>query len=81
VKFWLDGSFTTHKPEPEDVDFVVIAPSHSLTNGTPENDEFAESLNDKNDEPRSLFKCHAQIFFEGLPSGFANDLEADTRRH
>jgi hypothetical protein len=80
-EIWLDGSFTTHKLEPEDVDFIVFAPIAVLETASQELDEFIEWMNDNHDEPKTLFKCHTQIVFEGAQNDYANDLIGDTRSH
>jgi hypothetical protein len=78
---WLDGSFTTQKLEPDDVDFIVFAPMSVLNNESPEMDEFVEWMNGNKDEPKKLFKCHTQIIFEDAESQYANDLIVETRTH
>jgi hypothetical protein len=78
---WLDGSFTTQKLEPEDVDFIIFAPMAVLDTESEELDEFIEWMNDNSDEPKKLFKCHTQIIFEGAEHEYANDVIGDTRSH
>lgn len=80
-EIWLDGSFITQKQDPEDVDFIIFAPMSMLGTENPELDKFIDWMNDKKDEPKTLFKCHTQIIFEGATNEYANDLIGDTRNH
>jgi hypothetical protein len=78
---WLDGSFITQKVEPDDVDFIVFAPMAILQTENPQLAEFIDWMNDNEDEPKKLFKCHTQIVFEDAQNQYANDLIGDTRKH
>jgi hypothetical protein len=80
-EIWLDGSFTTQKIEPDDVDFIVFAPMSMLEVESPELNDFIHWMNENEDEPKKLFRCHTQIVFEGATSEYANDVISETRAH
>lgn len=80
-EIWLNGSFTTQKVDPDDVDFIVFAPIAVLEIDSPELEEFIEWMNGNKDEPKKLFKCHTEIIFEDAETQFANDLIGETRKH
>ena len=65
---WLNGSFTTQKPEPDDVDFILIAASHYRSAGTQEQQDLIEWLINREDEPKTAFKCHTDCVLE-FPEG------------
>lgn len=58
-EMWVDGSFTTKKQEPDDVDIVVYAPSEFFDNGTAEQQAFLNWLSDDKDKVKTLFSCHS----------------------
>lgn len=67
-EMWVNGSFMTQKPEPDDVDIVVYAPATFFDGGTVKQREFLNWLADDRDTVRALFSCHTAAIAE-YPAG------------
>jgi hypothetical protein len=78
---WLDGSYTTQKLEPDDVDFVFIMSSHYRTEGTPEQQHLIEWLINREDEPKKLFLCHTYVILEFPADSPWYQLALDEKKH
>ena len=59
-ELWVDGSFVTAKLEPDDADIVLIAPSHFFDNGTKEQQEILDWLEDRQEREsiKRDYHCH-----------------------
>jgi hypothetical protein len=67
---WIDGSFLTHKVDPDDVDFVVDIPVDFLPLATAEQQSFIENLSDQ--LYRTSDDLHSFVMFnapQGHPLG------------
>lgn len=79
---WLDGSFTTEKLEPDDVDFIVIAAARYRMEGTKEQAELIEWLISREDEPKHVFRCHTDVVLEFPKSSpILHDLAEENKAH
>jgi len=58
-EMWVDGSFTTQKQEPDDVDVVVYTAAEYFDKGTQEQQDFLNWLSDDKDKVKALFSCHS----------------------
>ncbi len=75
---WIDGSFLTIKEEPDDVDFVLLTPSKFFNQGTDEQVEFLDQLEDthKKLSIRQQYHCdsHAFAIYPKTSSNYVLDL-------
>ena len=60
-ELWVDGSFLTHKPEPGDIDFIVLVSHDDFFAAEGARKEFFDWLIDNDDEPKTVFACHTQL--------------------
>ncbi len=60
AEVWVDGSFLTEKPNPEDVDFVLCVRASVYDEGT---EAVREALEWIKDDLKSLHKCDSHLFF------------------
>jgi hypothetical protein len=63
-EMWVNGSFTTKKAEPDDVDIVVYVPAVFFDKGTEQQREFLNWLSDDRDKVKALFSCHSAAIAE-----------------
>jgi hypothetical protein len=61
AEVWIDGSFTTQKPEPEDIDMVFLLNRSDIDNLTGNKAVFFESLLLQRDEVRSRY--HVDVYY------------------
>lgn len=59
IELWLDGSFVTCKPEPEDIDVVVLAEAKALKTLSPGQRTALRRLFQDSAATRSRYGCHA----------------------
>jgi hypothetical protein len=77
---WLDGSYLTEKPEPDDIDIALLVDDDILGRLTPSALDTYNSLIDNHFETKTRYKCdlysidqadfHARAYWRGL-FGFA----------
>lgn len=60
-ELWVDGSFLTHKPEPQDIDFIVLVSHADFFAASGARKEYFDWLIDNEDEPKRIFYCHTQL--------------------
>ena len=78
---WLDGSFTTEKHDPDDVDFVLIASGAYRAEGTADQEELIEWLINRQNDPKASFRCDTDVILEFESGSWLQDLAEDTKRH
>jgi len=78
---WLNGSFTTQKLDPDDVDFIVVAASHYRAEGTREQAELIEWLINREDEPKKMFRCHTDVVLEFPTESPFFEMGEETKAH
>ncbi|MDZ4822761.1 MAG: hypothetical protein SH856_04835 [Flavobacteriales bacterium] len=61
TEVWIDGSFTTEKPEPDDVDMVFLMNREDIDNLPEAKAAFFQSLFMQRDEVRSRY--HLDVYF------------------
>jgi hypothetical protein len=63
-ELWIDGSFLTLKNEPDDVDFVLLAPAKFYDQGTEEQIELLDQLEDEHKKLifRQQYHCDSHAF-------------------
>jgi hypothetical protein len=63
-ELWVNGSFLTKKPEPDDVDFVIFAPSKFWDSGTEAQAQTLEWLEDRKQREaiRKDFHCDSHAY-------------------
>ena len=61
AEVWIDGSFTTEKPEPDDIDMVFLLNRTDIDNLTGNAAVFFESLLQQRDEVRSRY--HVDVYY------------------
>ena len=54
-ELWVDGSFLTHKPDPADIDFMVLVSHDDFFAAEGARKDFFDWLIDNEDEPRTAF--------------------------
>jgi hypothetical protein len=83
-EMWVDGSFTTQKLNPGDVDFVLFTPVAIYNAGSEEQQQFLDSMNDgpdsKREEYRAKYRCDTHWFSEYPSSSQLYALTLATRR-
>ena len=47
IELWIDGSFTTNKEDPNDIDLVIFSPASILNSLTPEKQRLFQALTDR----------------------------------
>jgi hypothetical protein len=47
IEIWIDGSFTTNKIDPNDIDLVIFSPASDLNSLTPEKQQLFQALIDR----------------------------------
>ena len=62
-ELWIDGSFTTRKMEPDDIDFILVTDSGLRDTGTPEQIAFIDWLIDNERDPKNSFHCDTDVVF------------------
>lgn len=67
-QLWVDGSFLTHKLDPDDVDTVLALSGEFYENGT---DAQREAVDWLNTDLKPLYRCDCYFFME-WPEGHAN---------
>lgn len=56
IELWIDGSFTTHKTDPNDIDLVVFSPAAALNSLPTEKQQLFQALMDRASAKRN-FGC------------------------
>lgn len=59
AEIWLDGSFVTHKEEPDDIDLIIYFEDKDLTNLTSEQ---VYIINELNDRALSQIRYNCDVF-------------------
>ena len=57
MEIWLDGSFATRKPEPEDVDVMLFVKFSAIRQLSPNRQRHLEALIANREESRRRFNC------------------------
>ncbi|HEY5381139.1 MAG TPA: hypothetical protein VIJ65_02730 [Acidobacteriaceae bacterium] len=78
---WLDGSFTTQKDEPEDVDFILIADTAYRHSGTPEQQGCIEWLINRENDPKVSCSCDTDVVLEFPEDSPFYELAEQTKAH
>lgn len=56
IELWIDGSFTTSKEDPNDIDLVIFYPSSVVNSLPPEKQQLLKTLTDRN-IAKTAFGC------------------------
>ncbi len=61
AEIWIDGSYSTHKPEPDDIDIVFFCNPNQLNNLTPDKQNLISELFNRD---ISKIRYHCDVYFE-----------------
>ena len=78
---WLDGSFSTSKQEPDDVDFVLIAAASYRPEGTQDQKDCVERLINRENDPKASFRCDTDVVLDFPPESPFHQLTEETKAH
>jgi hypothetical protein len=62
-EFWINGSFTTKKIDPDDIDFILVTDPRFSDEGSPEQRDFIEWLISNERDPQKAFSCDTDVVF------------------
>ncbi len=62
-EFWINGSFTTRKHDPDDIDFILVTDPQFADQGSAEQRAFIEWLIGNERDPAKTFNCDTDVVY------------------